>query len=534
MLDGPLRDLLGGDRTDLARYLVLAHHGKLRRPGPRPRRHRRQRSLRAQRDDEARSARPADIPASLPARAHRGPGPVPARGRAVLDSYRARACATGTGRSSWPTWRPSCASRTGGPAPGGGAAERHGHPAAARLRPEPLASYLAGLGLIRVIGEQADPAATAAWTPDGLAITTTVADIAAWLAGQYVPTPVLSPWNNGSGFGAKDKEPLRALEQNAGTPPPRGLAEGRDPAGSGGRRQGTRAGLDCEGHGGGQEPGQSGIPQPLPGRVLPWIDAAVVLAGETTIFPPLLGTGGNDGRLDFSTNFHQRLAGGLGTSAQERRRGRLGRPATCSPAPRPSSSPAPPSASSTPAGAGRPRVVALRRGSSLVNPGVRTARRRSVAVRGERRPAEPARRGPGRRCRSRCPLTGRLGSGAAGEESRGEVWAPVWTRELHTRRRSGSCSPRRERRGTVVPPGAQSTSTPRPGPLAWREGSTSSPAYGLQRRNGLAFTAVPLDRIDVREGPKSGWPPTWRTGSPGATVRSTPLYNGGWPCRRFN
>ena len=42
------------------------------------------------------------------------------------------------------------------------------------LRPEPLASYLAGLGLIRVIGEQADPAATAAWTPDGLAITTTV------------------------------------------------------------------------------------------------------------------------------------------------------------------------------------------------------------------------------------------------------------------------------------------------------------------------------------------------------------------------
>lgn len=39
------------------------------------------------------------------------------------------------------------------------------------LRPEPLASYMAGLGLIRVLCEQADPAATtAAWTPDGLVV----------------------------------------------------------------------------------------------------------------------------------------------------------------------------------------------------------------------------------------------------------------------------------------------------------------------------------------------------------------------------
>ena len=95
------------------------------------------------------------------------------------------------------------------------------------LRPEPLASYLAGLGLIRVIGEQADPAATAAWTPDGLVIGTTVPDIAAWLADEYVPTPVLSPWNNGSGFGPKDKEPVRALDALLAHPSPR-LAPFRD------------------------------------------------------------------------------------------------------------------------------------------------------------------------------------------------------------------------------------------------------------------------------------------------------------------
>ncbi len=66
------------------------------------------------------------------------------------------------------------------------------------FRPQPLASYLAGLGLIRVLGEQADPAAAAAWSPDGLIIATTVEDLPGWLAGQYVPTPVLSPWKSGT------------------------------------------------------------------------------------------------------------------------------------------------------------------------------------------------------------------------------------------------------------------------------------------------------------------------------------------------
>jgi CRISPR-associated protein Csx17 len=54
------------------------------------------------------------------------------------------------------------------------------------LRPEPLVSYLAGLGLIRLLGEQSDPAATGAWGDDGLVVTTTVADIATWLVQHRV------------------------------------------------------------------------------------------------------------------------------------------------------------------------------------------------------------------------------------------------------------------------------------------------------------------------------------------------------------
>jgi CRISPR-associated protein Csx17 len=40
---------------------------------------------------------------------------------------------------------------------------------------------------------------------------------------------------------------------------------------------------------------------------LEWIDSAVVLTDDGTKYPPLLGTGGNDGRLEFTNNFMQRL-----------------------------------------------------------------------------------------------------------------------------------------------------------------------------------------------------------------------------------
>ena len=44
-----------------------------------------------------------------------------------------------------------------------------------------------------------------------------------------MPTPVLSPWNSGSGFGAKDKEPL-AGSRPCGTPlTPAGPLPGSDP-----------------------------------------------------------------------------------------------------------------------------------------------------------------------------------------------------------------------------------------------------------------------------------------------------------------
>ena len=243
-------------------------------------------------------------------------------------------------------------------------------------RPEPLANYLAGLGLIRVLGDQADPAVTAAWTADGLALTTTVPDIAAWLAGDYTAGPALSPWNNGSGFGFKDKESRRVLDVLRDHPAPQ-LAAFRDAirVGEDVVRRARAEGWITEAGGGGDKGRvMQEFRNRCPDALLPWMDAAVILTGKDTFFPPLLGTGGNDGRLDFSTNYHQRLLEVVGVPDGERERSaarardllggteteQLAKAAV---------------GQFDPGGARRPRIIAVRRGGLAGQPlGIHPAR----------------------------------------------------------------------------------------------------------------------------------------------------------------
>jgi CRISPR-associated protein Csx17 len=70
-------------------------------------------------------------------------------------------------------------------------------------------------------------------------------------------------------------------------------------------------------------------------EALAWLDAAAVLTEDEPIYPALLGTGGNDGRQDFSNNFMQRVISVLkeprnldsalfGTSARTGTKGSMG------------------------------------------------------------------------------------------------------------------------------------------------------------------------------------------------------------------
>ncbi|MBI2569087.1 MAG: type I-U CRISPR-associated protein Csx17 [Candidatus Schekmanbacteria bacterium] len=69
-------------------------------------------------------------------------------------------------------------------------------------RPEPLAGYLKALGVLRMIGEQADPGARGNWDEAGFVLHTALSenDLLAFFNERYHPTPIVAPWNGGSGF----------------------------------------------------------------------------------------------------------------------------------------------------------------------------------------------------------------------------------------------------------------------------------------------------------------------------------------------
>jgi len=119
----------------------------------------------------------------------------------------------------------------------------------------------------------------------------------------WAPTPVIAPWNGGSGFWPKDN--TTAAEAILASSSAR-LA----PFGAAIRQARTHVAT----RGWAQRPDGDEklallqwLRSNLPDVALPWLDAAVVLTKDRMLFPPLLGTGGNDGRLDFSNNFQQRV-----------------------------------------------------------------------------------------------------------------------------------------------------------------------------------------------------------------------------------
>lgn len=173
-------------------------------------------------------------------------------------------------------------------------------------KPEPLSSYLKGLGVFRLVTEQADPKARSRWTDAGLEIETSLnrQQLVEFLASTYRPTPLISPWNGGSGFYQGDQQSgIQAIEQSttdrfatyrAAIHVGRKLVEewGLEERPTDERK---RAFVDA-------------LRSRLPEEALEWIDAAVVVSDERLRYPPLLGTGGIDARLEFTNNQMQWLA----------------------------------------------------------------------------------------------------------------------------------------------------------------------------------------------------------------------------------
>jgi CRISPR-associated protein Csx17 len=175
----------------------------------------------------------------------------------------------------------------------------------AGCRSRPLIGYLKALGLFRVVARQADGAATARWSDGAIEISSALDrdGLDAFLSDEYTPAPVVSPWNGGSGFHPKDKAAARALAEierrtEARWDPLQGAIRAS-------RAALARVGLTDKPQGSDKLVLLRELRATLDDDAVEWLDAAVVLAGDDPRFPPLLGSGGNDGRFDFGTNFAQ-------------------------------------------------------------------------------------------------------------------------------------------------------------------------------------------------------------------------------------
>ena len=89
--------------------------------------------------------------------------------------------------------------------------------------PVPLAHYLKALGIFRIVAEQKDLGVKGYWKGDSIWIKTTLdrESLRSFFLEEYRPTPIIAPWNGGSGFyfqeeKLKEKDPLTGKKKKTG------------------------------------------------------------------------------------------------------------------------------------------------------------------------------------------------------------------------------------------------------------------------------------------------------------------------------
>ena len=208
--------------------------------------------------------------------------------------------------------------------------------------PTPLAHYLKALGILRLVSEQADPEARGWWHGDLFRLATKLdaKELEAFFLELYEPTPILSPWNKGSGFFYANDPGLTPLEESKAARFAAyrdAIAQSRDLLAEMSEADAAVREIKKETKIKGMSKAQRERLKKDPdykkrlaeaerrfknakADLIPrcrlfwrdcrreWMDAAMVLDSQgEPVFPALLGTGGNDGRLDFTNNFMQYL-----------------------------------------------------------------------------------------------------------------------------------------------------------------------------------------------------------------------------------
>jgi CRISPR-associated protein Csx17 len=195
--------------------------------------------------------------------------------------------------------------------------------------PVPLAGYLKALGAFRLVAEQKDPNARGFWRNERFVLKTrlTREELIGFLLNEFRPTPVISPWNGGSGFyfqegktkekddvtgkrvktGVRDQptEATRVLDSILGAKTNR-LEAYREAILNAKARLAAKK-FDAAPSDEQKTALIRALRSETSDATATWIDSAATVTQLDVAFPPILGSGGNDGNLDFSTTIIQAI-----------------------------------------------------------------------------------------------------------------------------------------------------------------------------------------------------------------------------------
>lgn len=175
--------------------------------------------------------------------------------------------------------------------------------------PEPLMNYLKALGVLRLVSEQADLEARGCWRNDVFVLRSKLEHDALldFFLNCYRPTPIVAPWGARSGFyaGSSEKAARAALDAVMESTDLR-FAPFRDLVG-GVRSLLRDMGITAKAKDEEKLALLAACRSRLPDEITPWLDTCYVVLGDERRFPPLLGTGGNEGSGSYVSGFTQQV-----------------------------------------------------------------------------------------------------------------------------------------------------------------------------------------------------------------------------------
>jgi CRISPR-associated protein Csx17 len=394
-------------------------------------------------------------------------------------------------------------------------------------RPVPLAHYLKALGVLRLVAEQKDPSARGAWQRERFVLRTELdrEELERFFLVQYRPTPIVAPWNGGSGFYPKDNQ--KALEALVASPASR-FAEYRETIA---QAKAILAELGIADKEGGDTKATllERCRATFPDHSLQWLDATYVLSAEGPKYPPLLGTGGNDGRLDFTNNFMQRLVWLLDETTGEPRPAAKGLlKAALFEMPTNELLKGAPIGQFLPSHAGGANAGSGFGSDSLINPWDFVLMLEGATVFATATVRRTEREIGGALSYPFTVHTVGVGYASAAKEdessARAEMWLPLWNRPATARETLALLAEGRARVGRRTARNGVDFARAVAG-LGVDRGIEAFQRYGFQVRNGLAYFAVPLGRFTVKAEPRAalldeidGWLESFRMKANGQTA----------------